>query len=366
MTPARCRPGADARRRRPDRRPRARRSSSAAAPAASARRRRPRRSACAPPSAAAASSCSPSTRPAGWPSRWASPSSTTPRARSTGIDTTAGGSLHAMMLDMKRTFDEVVDAHADAEQGRADPRQPLLPGAVAAPSPARRSTWRWRSSASSRRAPAADEWDLIVVDTPPSPLGARLPRRAATARPLPRRPASSGCSPRRPRPAAAPASRCFGVGVRHGHRRDDQDPRRPDAHATCRRSSPRSTRCSAASASAPSETYRLLAERRARRSSSSPRRSADALREASYFVERLDADGMPLAGLVVNRIGRVSATGLSPSRALAAAESLEEGGGPKSATNAAGLLRLHAALVRTAERQRELARPLLTVTPRHR
>jgi hypothetical protein len=64
---------------------------------------------------------------------------------------------------------------------------------------------------------------------------------------------------------------------------------------------------------------------------------------------------MPLAGLVVNRIGRVSATGVTPARALAAAESLEDGGGPKSASNAAGLLRLHAALVRTAERQRELA-----------
>jgi hypothetical protein len=64
---------------------------------------------------------------------------------------------------------------------------------------------------------------------------------------------------------------------------------------------------------------------------------------------------MPLAGLVVNRIGRVSATGITPSRALAAAESLEDGNGPKSATNAAGLLRLHASLVRMAERQRELA-----------
>ena len=28
----------------------------------------------------------------------------------------------------------------------------------------------------------------------------------------------------------------------------------------------------------------------------------DALREASYFVERLAEDGMPLAGLVVNRV----------------------------------------------------------------
>src|SRR5215468_7275457 len=32
--------------------------------------------------------------------------------------TAAGGTLHAMMLDMKRTFDEIVEAHA--EPGRSD------------------------------------------------------------------------------------------------------------------------------------------------------------------------------------------------------------------------------------------------------
>src|SRR6202163_1910946 len=40
----------------------------------------------------------------------------TPR-RIEGVTTDAGGSLHAMMLDMKRTFDEIVEAHADP--GRA-------------------------------------------------------------------------------------------------------------------------------------------------------------------------------------------------------------------------------------------------------
>ncbi|HEX6054186.1 MAG TPA: ArsA family ATPase, partial [Intrasporangium sp.] len=66
-------------------------------------------------------------------------------------------------------------------------------------------------------------------------------------------------------------------------------------------------------------------------------------------------DGMPLSGLVVNRMGRVSAGALTPSRALAVAESLEDSGGPKSAANAAGLLRLHAAVVTIAQRQRDLA-----------
>src|SRR6185503_3484996 len=33
-----------------------------------------------------------------------------------GIGVTSGGSLHAMMLDMKRTFDEVVEAHSTPDK----------------------------------------------------------------------------------------------------------------------------------------------------------------------------------------------------------------------------------------------------------
>ena len=48
---------------------------------------------------------------------------TTPRGRVKDIDASAGGSLDAMMLDMKRTFDEVVLAHADpgARPSRSSP-----------------------------------------------------------------------------------------------------------------------------------------------------------------------------------------------------------------------------------------------------
>ena len=42
----------------------------------------------------------------------------TPRAVS-GIDTAAGGRLDAMMLDMKRTFDDIVLAHADDARAKA-------------------------------------------------------------------------------------------------------------------------------------------------------------------------------------------------------------------------------------------------------
>jgi anion-transporting ArsA/GET3 family ATPase len=50
----------------------------------------------------------------------------------------------------------------------------------------------------------------------------------------------------------------------------------------------------------------------------------DALREAAYFVERLAAEDMPLAGLVLNRVHGSGAARLSAERALAAAENLEE------------------------------------------
>jgi anion-transporting ArsA/GET3 family ATPase len=52
----------------------------------------------------------------------------------------------------------------------------------------------------------------------------------------------------------------------------------------------------------------------------------DALREASYFVERLAEERMPLAGLVLNRVHRSPAPGLSAARSLAAAEMLQAAG----------------------------------------
>ena len=76
----------------------------------------------------------------------------------------------------------------------------------------------------------------------------------------------------------------------------------------------------------------------------------DALREASYFVERLSAEKMPLAGLVLNRTHPVHAT-LSGARAREGAEALEAS---RSDELAAAVLRLHADRVETAERERRV------------
>jgi anion-transporting ArsA/GET3 family ATPase len=84
----------------------------------------------------------------------------------------------------------------------------------------------------------------------------------------------------------------------------------------------------------------------------------DALREASYFVERLGEESMPLGGLVVNRVHRSAATTLSPERALAAAEELAarigDGVEDEEEALASGVLRLHAERMALAARERRL------------
>ena len=89
----------------------------------------------------------------------------------------------------------------------------------------------------------------------------------------------------------------------------------------------------------------------------------DALREASYFVDRLDEEEMPLAGLVINRMYRVSAPGLSAARALGAAEELgdEESGSSSDVTQ--GLLRMHAIQAEIADRHESLAKRFVAGHP---
>src|SRR5689334_19288562 len=81
-----------------------------------------------------------------------------------GVDIADGGSLHAMMLDMKRTFDEIVEAHADpdrAAQILANPFYQSLSSSFA-------GTQEYMAMEKLGQLRRADEWDLIVVDTPPS------------------------------------------------------------------------------------------------------------------------------------------------------------------------------------------------------
>jgi anion-transporting ArsA/GET3 family ATPase len=88
----------------------------------------------------------------------------------------------------------------------------------------------------------------------------------------------------------------------------------------------------------------------------------DALREASYFVERLDTERMPLAGLILNRVHTSPASRLSAARSLAAAETLEAQDRPNGSGSdgprysiAAAALRMHAERMQLGKRERRLA-----------
>ncbi len=77
----------------------------------------------------------------------------------------------------------------------------------------------------------------------------------------------------------------------------------------------------------------------------------DALREASYFVDRLVEEDMPLAGVVVNRVHHSTVPQITAVNALAAAEALDgEDGEPdpdgdNDGALTAGVLRVHAQLL---------------------
>jgi len=96
----------------------------------------------------------------------------------------------------------------------------------------------------------------------------------------------------------------------------------------------------------------------------------DALREASYFVERLDAERMPLAGLILNRVHTSPASRLSAARSLAAAETLEtqeerngqDATGPRYSI-AAAALRMHAERMQLSKRERRLAEHFTSAHP---
>ncbi|GHH39342.1 ArsA family ATPase [Streptomyces candidus] len=232
-----------------------------------------------------------------------------------GIDEGAGGELHAMMLDMKRTFDEIVEAHADADRARAILDNPFYQSLSAGFA----GTQEYMAMEKLGQLRARDEWDLIVVDTPPS-------RSALDFLDAPKR-LGSFLDGKFIRVLMAPAK----VGGRAGMKflnvgmsmmtgtlsklmggqllRDVQT----FVAAMDTMFGGFRTRADA--------TYRLLqAPGTAFLVVAAPER--DALREAAYFVERLAAEDMPLAGLVLNRVHGSAAPQLSAERALAAAESL--------------------------------------------
>jgi anion-transporting ArsA/GET3 family ATPase len=236
-----------------------------------------------------------------------------------GNEAESAGSLHAMMLDMKRTFDEIVEAHADpdrAAQILANPFYQSLSSSFA-------GTQEYMAMEKLGQLRRADEWDLIVVDTPPS-------RSALDFLDAPQR-LSRFLDGRLLRLLTAPAKvggRAYlrvlnaGFGVVTGVLTKilgTQVLRDVQTFVTALDTMFGGFRERA------DYTYQLLrAPGTAFLVVAVP--EDDALREASYFVERLDTERMPLAGLILNRVQRLPAAHLSAARSLAAAEALDPAG----------------------------------------
>jgi len=262
-----------------------------------------------------------------------------------GIDTAAGGSLHAMMLDMKRTFDEVVSSHADPARARQILENPFYQSLSASFA----GTQEYMAMEKLGQLQAQGLWDLIVVDTPPSRsaldfldapdrLGSFLDGRLLKILTAPAKVGGLG----------AFKLLAGGVGLV------------TSALGKILGSSLLADVQSFVSAldtmfggfrERAEATYRLLqADGTAFVVVAAP--EPDALREASYFTERLANEHMPLAGLVLNRVHHTTLK-LTAERALATAEQLAETES-EEAQLAAALLRLHADRCAQARREARL------------
>lgn len=86
----------------------------------------------------------------------------------------------------------------------------------------------------------------------------------------------------------------------------------------------------------------------------------DAMREASYFAERLGEEQIPVAGLLINRTSPAEGRAVDADRAESAADRL---GDDADAQIVAGLLRLHATALRGAARESRLKRRFSATHP---
>ncbi len=270
-----------------------------------------------------------------------------------GVTGGGTGSLDAMMLDMKRTFDEVVESQATPEKAAqilANPFYVALSSSFAGTQEYMAMEKLGQLDNDARR---SGRWDLIVVDTPPS-------RSALDFLDAPER-LSSFLDGRFIRlmlaPARGPAKlMTAGLSV--------------VTNALTKILGAQVLRDMQTFVAAfdtlfggfrqrATKTYQLLqADGTAFLVVAAP--EPDALREASYFVERLTEDEMPLAGLVVNRASPAARTDLSADEAVAAADRLSR---TSEGSTTAGLLRLHADRVRMVEREAHLRERWATAHP---
>ena len=85
-----------------------------------------------------------------------------------GVNPDGGGSLDAMMLDMKRTFDEVVESQASPEKAAQILNNPFYIALSSSFAGTQEYMAMEKLGQLHRDAERTGRWDLVVVDTPPS------------------------------------------------------------------------------------------------------------------------------------------------------------------------------------------------------
>ncbi|RFZ55466.1 anion transporter [Mycobacterium liflandii] len=250
------------------------------------------------------------------------------------------GELHAMMLDMRRTFDEMVIQYSGSERAQSILDNQFYQTVATSLA----GTQEYMAMEKLGQLLAQDRWDLVVVDTPPS-------RNALDFLDAPKR-LGSFMDSRLWRLLLAPGR---GIGrlvtgvmglamkamsaVLGSRMLGDAADFVQSLDATFGGFREKADR-----------TYALL-KRRGTQFVVVSAAEPDALREASFFVDRLSEESMPLAGLVLNRT-HPTLCGLPVERAIDATETLdEEHADSETAALTAAVLRIHADRAQTAKRE---------------
>ena len=246
------------------------------------------------------------------------------------------GELHAMMLDMRRTFDEMVIQYSGTERADAILENQFYQTVATSLA----GTQEYMAMEKLGQLLGEDKWDLIVVDPPPS-------RNALDFLDAPKR-LGSFMDSRLWRLLLAPGR---GIGrlvtgavglamkgmstVLGSQMLSDAAGFVQSLDATFGGFREKADR-----------TYELL-KRRGTQFVVVSAAEPDALREASFFVDRLAGERMPLAGLILNRT-HPTLCELHVEKATEAAEELEK---TDPASVAAAALRIHADRASTAKRE---------------
>ena len=267
------------------------------------------------------------------------------------IDTAAGGSLDAMMLDMKGTFDDVVLAHSTPEKAAAILQNQFYVALSSEFSGTQEYMAMEKLGQLHTEAEAAGRWDLIVVDTPPARsaldfldapehlsalLDGRFLRLLLHPTRGPLRLMGAGFSM-----ISAAMTKILGAQII-----SDVQTFVRAFEALFGGFRQRAT-----------STFELLSSRHSTfLVVATPQH--DALREAEYFVDRLTEEGMPLSGMVINRV-HTCALAISPERALSLAEDLAG----TSAVLEVEALRRHANLMRMIETETRMMERFAVARP---